>query len=149
MTAIRRGRGFRRLLDTSKNQQHQQKPMNIAANFKRYARHEQHACATGPCACGLTEAITVVEQNELANDCDRNSLQVLIDMLEAALPNFKGAPAPTDWARLALSAVIVQRAELLTALQACLPIVEAVHEVPPKRAEQARAAIASCGKGAK
>jgi hypothetical protein len=53
---------------------------------------------------------------------DSQALAGLIGQLEKALPNFKGLPAPVDWARMALQKVVEDRKALIEAMEVIIGI---------------------------
>lgn len=71
-----------------------------------------------------TEAIQIHEANEQAAQCDRNSFSEVMAMLDEALPNFKGCPAPDDWTKAALRELIEQREQMIRALDSAVNIMQ-------------------------
>lgn len=62
------------------------------------------------------EQVEAALRNETSAQNDRETFETITEMIEAALPDFKGPPAPDDWTREALRELIDQRKMLLRAL---------------------------------
>lgn len=98
--------------------------VNIASEVLRLFQHgphftpEQNRALASLAAAG--EKVVAMQNENESWRLDSHNLERLIAQIEKALPNFKGLPAPTDWARVALQELIEQRDELLSASKALL-----------------------------
>lgn len=76
----------------------------------------------------MAERVCDALNNHAANQADREALQSLHELIDGALPNFRGVPCPMASARLGLKMLVEQRDELAKRLTVLERVVSAANK---------------------